>query len=267
MARVGGRYGSPHYQVRFLAKPDAKVLSVLSEGEQTCIALAAFLAEVATIDHRSALIFDDPVTSLDHRWRKRVAERLVKEAAVRQIIVFTHDLIFVNDLQGLALERKVQHTSRSVDRGPAGTGIVQDGLPWEGKSVEDRLDKLSKQARNAKQLFDDSRDEDYREETVTIYNRLRATWERALESVAFGGVVQRHRDYIETKHLRKAVVLTDSDCDAFQAGFKKCCSLTDAHDPSVGRHAEPPAPSEILKDIRDLADWTASLRSRQKLMN
>jgi hypothetical protein len=71
IARVGGRYGSPQYQVRLLAKPDAKVLSVLSEGEQTCIALAAFLAEVATMDHCSALVFDDPVTSLDHRWRKK----------------------------------------------------------------------------------------------------------------------------------------------------------------------------------------------------
>ena len=267
IARVGGRYGSPQYQVRFLAKPDAKVLSVLSEGEQTCIALAAFLTEVATMDHRSALVFDDPVTSLDHRWRKKVAERLVKEAAFRQVIVFTHDLIFVNDLHDLALQKKVQQTSRSVGRGSAGTGIVQDGLPWQGKSVEDRLDKLSKRARDAKQLFDDSRDEEYCEEAVAIYNRLRATWERALESIAFAGVVQRHRDYIETRHLRKTIVLTDSDCDAFHAGFKRCCDITDAHDPSVGRNAQPPAPSEILKDIQDLADWMASLRSRQKLIN
>ena len=78
---------------------------------------------------------------------------------------------------------------------------------------------------------------------------------------------EHHRDYIETKHLRKAVVLTDSDCDAFHAGFKKCCDVTDAHDPSVGRNGLPPTPSEVLKDIQDLADWTASLRSRQKLIN
>jgi hypothetical protein len=188
IARVGGRYGSPQYQVRFLAKPEAKVLSVLSEGEQTCIALAAFLTEVATMDHRSALVFDDPVTSLDHRWRKKVAERLVKEAAARQVIVFTHDLIFVNDLHDLALQRKVSHVSRSVGRGAAGTGVVEDSLPWPGKNVEDRLDKLSKRAREAKKLFDDGRDEEYREETVAIYNRLRNTWERALESIAFGGL-------------------------------------------------------------------------------
>jgi len=267
IVRVGGRYGSPQYQVRFLAKPDAKVLSVLSEGEQTCVALAAFLTEVATMDHRSALVFDDPVTSLDHRWRKKGAERLVKEAALRQVIVFTHDLIFVNDLEDLARQKGVNQVSRSVDRGPSGTGIVEEELPWRWKSVEDRLDKLEKRARAAKQLFDDSRDEEYRKDAINIYSDLRATWERALESVAFAGVVLRHRDYIDTKHLPKTAVVTGSDCRAFQAGSKKCCDLTDAHDPSIGRNADPPAPSEVLRDIQDLKDWTTSLRDRQKLIS
>jgi hypothetical protein len=89
-------------------------------------------------------------------------------------------LIFVNDLHDLAVQENVQQASRTVGRGASGTGIVEDGLPWQGKSVEDRLDKLSKRARDAKRLFDDSRDEEYGEEAVAIYNRLRATWERAL---------------------------------------------------------------------------------------
>ena len=42
IVRCGGKYGSPQYQVRLLAKPDAKVQDVLSEGEKTCVALAAF---------------------------------------------------------------------------------------------------------------------------------------------------------------------------------------------------------------------------------
>jgi wobble nucleotide-excising tRNase len=70
----------------------------LSEGEKTCVALAAFLTELATAQHASALVFDDPVSSLDHRWRSSVAKRLVDEAKKRQVIVFTHDLVFVNDL-------------------------------------------------------------------------------------------------------------------------------------------------------------------------
>ncbi len=98
IVRSGGKQGSPQYQVRLFAKPSAKVHQILSEGEQTCVALAAFLTELATASHRSALVFDDPVSSLDHRWRASVAKRLIEEAKTRQIVVFTHDLIFVNDL-------------------------------------------------------------------------------------------------------------------------------------------------------------------------
>lgn len=267
LMRVGGEYGSPQYQVRLLASPDTKVVRVLSEGEQTCIGLAAFLTEVATMHHQSALIFDDPVSSLDHRWRKRVAERLAKEAKLRQIIVFTHDLIFVNDLIDLASRNQANVICRSLQRGATGTGNVEDGLPWQAKSVEDRLDKLKKRAGAAKQLFEESRDEEYLEETTAIYSRLRATWERALESIAFGDVIRRHRDYIKTKDLKKTLVLTDSDCETFDAGFKKCSEVTDAHDPSMARNAQPPAPSEVLRDIESLSNWVKSLRDRQKHLN
>jgi wobble nucleotide-excising tRNase len=121
VVRSGGQFGSPRYQVRLFANPKAKVHIVLSEGEQTCVALAAFLTELATASHKSALVFDDPVTSLDHRWRRKVAERLIAEASDRQIVVFTHDLIFLNDLHDLAVgDTKVKLVSLS--RGPAGDG-------------------------------------------------------------------------------------------------------------------------------------------------
>ncbi|MCR6624771.1 MAG: hypothetical protein NVV67_00450 [Pseudoxanthomonas sp.] len=34
IVRSGGKYGSPQYQVRLFAKPDAKVHEILSEGEK-----------------------------------------------------------------------------------------------------------------------------------------------------------------------------------------------------------------------------------------
>jgi wobble nucleotide-excising tRNase len=89
----------------------------LSEGEQTCVGLAAFLAELATASHKSALVFDDPVTSLDHRWRERVAERLVEEAKVRQIVVFTHDMVFVNDLHDKGVRAGPPMNLVSLSRG------------------------------------------------------------------------------------------------------------------------------------------------------
>lgn len=82
--------------------------------------------------------------------------------------------------------------------------------------------------------------------------------------MALHHVVMRHRDYIDTKYLKKVAVLTVDDCDAFSAGFKKCCDVIDAHDPARGRNAAAPPPKELLADIASLADWVSGLRDKQK---
>lgn len=264
IVRSGGKYGSPQYQVRLFANDKAKVAQVLSEGEQTCVALAAFLTELATSAHGSALVFDDPVSSLDHRWRRKVAERLVEEAGVRQIIVFTHDLIFLNDLHALAQERSVHHNAFSLIQSADGAGVVTTDLPWIAARVPERVDGLEKEARAAKLLYDAHDDAGYELAVAKIYSRLRSTWERGLEDVALCGVVTRHRDYINTKDLAKVTALQQQDVLDFQAAFKKCCDQTDAHDPSRGRNAAPPPPDEVLADIAKVRPWMDAIRERQK---
>lgn len=263
IVRSGGQYGSPNYQVRLFANPKAKVHMVLSEGEQTCVALAAFLTELATASHRSALVFDDPVTSLDHRWRERVAERLVEEAKARQIVVFTHDMVFVNDLHDKGVQEGVPMKLVSLSRGPAGTGMVSEGLPWQHASVRDRIDKLEKAAREARKLYDANDDEGYRDAAVKVYDRLRATWERGLEDLAFAGVIHRHRDYIDTKNLKRVTVVDETDVETFRKNFKKCSDLVEAHDPSRARDGTVPPPGDILADIKVLDDWADAIRKKQ----
>lgn len=56
--------------------PTAAVGQVLSEGEHRCVALAAFMAELATTENKSGIVFDDPVSSLDHMHREAVASAL-----------------------------------------------------------------------------------------------------------------------------------------------------------------------------------------------
>lgn len=264
LIRVGGRLGTPYYQVRLKAKADARVKQVLSEGERTCVALVCFLTELSTAGHRSALVFDDPVTSLDHRWRNKVARRLVEEAGVRQVIVFTHDLVFANDLYDLAVRENVGKSLCHLSRGLGGAGVVGQGLPWQGQSLKSRLDELGKEARAAKVLQDSGQEEQYHISITSIYSRLRATWERAIEDVVFARVVLRYRDYVDTKHLRKVTVLNAEDCASFSECWKKVCDLVDAHDPSSARNASVPAAEEVLADIQQLKQWVESLLERQR---
>ncbi len=264
---AGGRTGIPQYQVRLIAKPSANIADVLSEGEATCVALAGFLTELATAEHRSSLIFDDPVCSLDHKWRLKVAKRLVKEAAARQVLVFTHDIVFVHDLHDQAAAQSVPCELRNLRRDSTGTGVVGEGLPWIGMRIEQRLDELGKRSRAAKSLFDAHKDDEYNKEVEHIYSDLRATWERALEDVAFQRTVIRHRDYINTKDLKKVSVLTEVDCEDFRKHFDRCSDVVNSHDRSTGRNPEHPEPTELLSDIKNLEDWVRSLRDRHKSLN
>jgi hypothetical protein len=264
LVRSGGKYGCHEYQLRLSANPGAKVGGILSEGEQTCVAVAAFLAELATASGGSALVFDDPVSSLDHRWRKQVAKRLVEEAENRQVIVFTHDLILATDLEDFARLLKRPVSLVSVARGSTGAGIVHDNLPWKGKRLEDRIDKLEKEVRSATSLYTANEEDRYNIAVAAIYNKMRTSWERGIEDIAFAGVVLRHRDYINTKDLLKVTALDESDCEIFCGAWKRCCEITDSHDGSRGRSATAPSPNEILDDINVLKDWVGSLKSRHK---
>lgn len=79
---------------------------ILSEGEQQVIAIADFLAECRMRSTAAPVIFDDPVNSLDYRRSNRVAKRIVALSASHQVIVFTHNVLFVTQL--LALRKKKQ---------------------------------------------------------------------------------------------------------------------------------------------------------------
>jgi len=264
MVRAGGQYGSPYYQVRLLAKPDAKLPAILSEGEQTCVAIAAFLAELATAPHSSALVFDDPITSLDHKWRHKVAERLVAEAAIRQVIVFTHDLIFLNDILEAANEAGCQCEARHIRRSAAVVGMVNADLPWEGMKILERVDALEKQARRLLQVRTQNDEESYKREAKHFYDDLRAAWERALEEVAFAHVVMRHRDYIRGRDLVRVSALSPRDCEIWTDNFGKCSGYVAAHDESRGRNRAMPEPEELLEDVQALSTWVRDLRARQQ---
>lgn len=86
--------------------------------------------------------------------------------------------------------------------------------------------------------------------------------QRALEGIVFANVIMRHRDYINTKDMKRVTALVEGDVQVFQSGFKKCCDFVDAHDPSRGHDPEPPEPAKIMADIQALKDWSEALRDK-----
>jgi len=265
--RSGGKFGSPEYRLSFLSAPQQDVSDILSEGEQTCVAFASFLAELETSPHKSSLVFDDPISSLDHKWRSRIAERLIDEAKIRQVIVFTHDLIFLNDLEDYAKEKGVTFYAKHLDRTPNIVGLVNDDHPWDGMKVLARIDKLEKDAKELAKCRISITDENYKIKAQHFYSRLRASWERGLEEIGLSHTVMRYRDYINPKEIKKISALDLSDCTKWLQHYGFCCDFTESHDSSRGRNKTLPEPSKLLEDVTHLKNWVHLIKEKQKLIH
>jgi len=265
--RSGGSYGSPEYKISFLSDPRRDVSTVLSEGEQTCVAIASFLAEQSTASHKSTLVFDDPISSLDHKWRSIVAERLVQEGKERQVIIFTHDLVFLNDLEDFSERNDVPFESRHLDRRPEVVGLVNDSLPWDGMKIKARIDALEKEAREIARARNDLTEEEYKTVARSFYSKLRTSWERALEEVGLSHTVMRHRDYINPKSLNNISALELADCQEWSRNYGVCCDYVEAHDGSRGRNQTMPEPDVLNNDVVSLSSWVSSLKEKHKAIS
>lgn len=171
-------------------------------------------------------------------------------------------MIFVNDLHSRATDAEIPvglgHLSRSGDS----VGYFNSDLPWRASGVRQRIDELEKAAREARRLYDCQEDEKYREATAKIYSKLRSTWERALEDIVFADVIKRHRDYINTKGLKRVTALDENDVAIFLQNFDKCSDYIDGHDPSRGHDLELPEPDELASDVKALNAWSKTLRKK-----
>lgn len=261
VGRARGHYGAPHYQIELdePASNRVKAAEILSEGEHRAIALAGFLAELETSGDRSALIFDDPVSSLDHKWRRAVSQRLAEEAERRQVVVFTHDPVFLLMLQDAVDDHdgEVKHW-RLVRRGPT-TGVPVEEPP--NLKVTRRIADLNNRLQAAGALRRQEGDAAYESEASAIYYRLRKAWERAVEEVLLGGVVERLSDEIHTKQLRHISDITKEDIRIVERSMTKCSRF--AHDEATAINDPIPDPEEIQSDIDTLKEWRKAIMDRR----
>lgn len=236
---------------------------ILSEGEQRAIAIGSFLAEVGLSGGKGGIVFDDPVSSLDHRRRERVAKRLAKEAAQRQVIIFTHDIYFLCLLAEEAKLAAVPIATQSLTRRAEGFGVADPDLPFEGKSTSKRIKALKAQHQTIAKLHRDGEEQEYQRQTIDAYFRLRMTWERAVEEVLLREVILRFRKGVETQRLA-GVIVEDGDYAQIYAGMTKCSNY--AHDKAQQGGVAVPDPDELLADITALDAWREGLEKRSKMI-
>lgn len=225
---------------------------ILSEGEQRVVAIAGFLAELVLAKHTSPIVFDDPVTSLDHVYREKIAARLVRESEMRQVIVFTHDIAFLLALREKAGEGSSTYfVPQTVSRRNGVIGTCDSSLPWHAMPVKDRLIALRRKL-DVVRSFHSNDVQKYNVESAMIYALLRETWEATIEEVVLYKTVVRHGNEVQTQRL-KSVGVTTEQYKKIDLGMSRCSTWMFGHDKSKDLAVNRPNPVDIEQDINELA--------------
>lgn len=253
--------GVPLFRVSLMKKPDAKVGEVLSEGEHRCVALAAFLAEMSTTDSRSCIVFDDPVSPLDHMHREAVAKRLAEEGMDRQIVVFTHDISFLLLMHDECRTAGTHIAFRSINRGTEFAGFCDSTPPPNAQPVEKVIESMGKHLANTRIQFDKGKKAEWYSTVRAFQEQLRTTWERAVEE-ALSPVIRRLTNKVDTKGIYKLTIFTADDCNIMRAAYGRCSSLL--HSSADALNKPLPNPNAIEAEIKVLSDWVMDIQARQE---
>ncbi|VVN31824.1 hypothetical protein PS634_04874 [Pseudomonas fluorescens] len=253
--------GVPQFQVRLKGETKHAAGQVLSEGEHRCVALAAFLAELATTNTRSAIVFDDPVSSLDHIHRQAVAKRLAEESMHRQVIILTHDVAFLLLLEEACKELKTPVAYRLISRGSELPGYCNESPPNDVLPIDQVLSSLAKHLINVSNLHERGDSARWRSEVNNFDVELRTAWERAVEEVV-KPVLRRLGRKVSTGGLLQLTVLTEGDHKEMRQAYGRLSMLL--HNQPGGLSEKLPSPDKIQHEIDTLFNWVNSIRNRQQ---
>lgn len=234
---------------------------ILSEGEQKVIALADFIAEATITPINKGIIFDDPVNSLDEERKSVIAERLVSISDNKQVIIFTHDLVFVSSLINYATDNSLLHECHWIENRNGKPGQV-----WLKNSPTH--EKVYRNAEPVKKFYSDAnKDEcapEQREFLVKSgFTALRTCYEVLVINDLFKNVVQRYNERVSVDSL-SSVYFDESLINELLDSFAQCCRYMEGHTHSDKYAYKKPEPSNLNEEIQKYEAIRSKIRKSKK---
>jgi ABC-type transport system involved in cytochrome c biogenesis ATPase subunit len=225
-----------------------KPSAILSEGEQKVIALSDFLAEAALRLTPAPIVFDDPVTSLDYRRIREVADRIAHLAADRQVVVFTHNIWFATELLSRLEKDRKRCTYYSItDEPTAGTVVAGNHPRWD--TVKDTRGKINSTIQAAENTEGEAREA----LIERAYGLIRAWCEVVVEVELLAGVTQRYQPNVMMTALDKIKADRLSDAvGVILPIFEKACRIMEGHSQPLETLGIRPTLERLKKDWADL---------------
>ncbi len=223
-----------------------RLSEILSEGEQKVIALADFLAELGLKQPLAPVVFDDPITSLDYKRTAEVAERIVALSETRQIIVFTHNILFTVDLLSRVEKQKERYVYYDIKREGDLRGIVSQG-------AHPRDDSFNSLRGTINTLIQAAEKESGAAQAALIaagYESLRAICEIIVERELLQGVTERYSPMVRVTMLPKIRF------GRLEAAVGPITGVYDRCSRSIRSHSQPLETLNVQPTVADLKkDW------------
>lgn len=242
-----GKQGKARRRKSMLGK--YKPSKVLSEGEQKVLAIADFLAEARLAGIRAPVIFDDPVSSLDHRRIKQVAARVADLATTGQVIVFTHDILFATNLMALFEESKRCTLYQITDDDGKGYVSRATGLRWDTlKFLKGKINETIQAAQSS--------EGEARSALVRVgYDWIRSWCEVFAEMEMLEGVSQRYQPNVRMGALPK--LKTESlpgTIEVVDRIFNEACRFIPGHSQPLATLTTAPKLADLEAHWKELTD-------------
>ncbi|HEX8023528.1 AAA family ATPase [Mucilaginibacter sp.] len=253
-----GSAGTSYRQLNLKGKQPT---DILSEGEQKVISLADFFSETTLSGINRGIIFDDPVTSLDEERKSQIAERLTKESLIRQVVVFTHDLVFVSQLIGCIQDIGSDHLCHWIEQrnGKPGYVSLKNAPSYE---------KEYKNADKPRNLYHQANKTDCPAATRELliqqsFTSLRTCYETLVVFGMFNGVVQRFVERISIDSLEKVTIDPLIKAELMES-FGLCCRYMEGHSHSDRYAYRKPKLEDLDTEIKRYDDLRIKIKKAQK---
>ena len=226
---------------------------VLSEGEQKVLAIADFLAEARMSGNSVPVIFDDPVSSLDHRRVGEVARRIADLASDHQVVVFTHDILLVTNLLDLFEKSGRCVYYQVTDDHGKGTVTAGTGPRWD--TITNLAAKINSSIDEAKKTTGEKRESRIRD----AYASIRSWCELFVEQDVLATVTQRFQPNVRMTALSRINV------PKLEATRQTVTSVFEDASRNIEAHSQPLPTLGVGPKLSDLEDdWDKLQKCRSE---
>ena len=245
-----------------------KTEEVLSEGEYRVVSIAAFLADLNSLNKNQVFIFDDPINSLDHNYEDNVAMQLVKLSFKRQVIIFTHRLAFTETLKSCMelyllenpeLKDCYKFKYIELKNNPMGEPINKGG--YNKTDAISSLKSIKNESIPQIRKLRDAGEYDLADAKLkSCCTVIRVDIEYIIEKLLLNGLISRYNRNISSLKVRYLKIIESQDVDFIEKMMTKY-SYFEHSQPSEKPIALPDLES-LETDVSDLIHWGIEYKRR-----